>query len=463
MAEKPGVTLAITANAYIQNPVAAHREPGFLKLIDLLRDADASIANVECVIQEGENWPAFWAGMAWEGTPLTSMAAPPSMVEDLKFMGIKQVAAANNHVGDFGEGGILSTVQHLRRGGLPFAGIGASLTEASQPCYLETANGRVALIAAADWGPKQQMEIPAPWPAGYLAADERPPYKSRPGINLLRYSPVFHINRDAFDQLRNISRAFGWERGKAKRLLGSERGVPLMGSMLGWERDTDTEFYFMGRKFVLDDDFRMSTVPFEDDVERIYQQIREARRQADVVVVAIHDQSHGEHDYINILGHGCIDAGADIYFNNGGTHRGVEIYKDKLILWGQASFYLQNDQITKVPSAMMRRMGLSPDATASDFLRARSEGREGEEPEFSAAGSMIHRVVLDPHADVKEVTVHPVWYGERFTAGGRKEVPQLCEPGSEMFNKVVRRAAERSKPYGTQMEILEDRSIVRVK
>jgi poly-gamma-glutamate synthesis protein (capsule biosynthesis protein) len=457
-----GVTLALTANAFIQNPVVAHKEPGFLKLVDLLRGADAAIANVECVIQEGENWPAFWAGMAWEGTPLTCMSAPPHMVEDLKFMGISAVAAANNHVGDFGEGGILSTIANLKRGGLPFAGIGASLTEASQPCYIETANGRVALIAAADWGPKQQMEIPAPWPAGYMPSDERPPFRSRPGINLLRYAPVFRVNREAFDQLRNIGSAFGWERGKAKRRLGVERGVPLMGSMLGWETDTDSEFFFMGRKFVVADDFGMSTVPYEDDLERIYQQIREAKRQSDVVVVALHDQSHGDHDYVRIFAHGAIDAGADVYFNNGGTHRGVEIYEGKMILYGQSSFYLQNDQVTKVPSAMMRRMGLRADDTASDFLRARSEGRDGEEPEFSAAGSMIHRVELDDQANVREVTVHPVWYGARFAAGGRKSVPQLCEPGSETFTKVMNRTVERSKPFGTPVELLEDRARIRV-
>ena len=463
MSNSTGVTLALTANAYIQNPVSVHREPGFLGLVELLRGADAAIANVECVIQDEENWPAFWAGMAWEGTPLTSMSAPPTMVDDLRFMGIKAVTAANNHVGDFGEAGILSTVKHLKRGGIPYAGIGASMTQAAQPCYVETSNGRVALIAAADWGPKQQMEIPAPWPAGYMPTDERPPFRSRPGINLLRYAPIFEVERDAFDQLRSISRAFGWEKGKAKRRVGAHRGVPLMGTMLGWEKDTETEFFFMGRKFVLGEDFGFSTVPYEEDLERLYKQIREARQQADVVVVALHDQSHGEHDYINIFAHGAIDAGADVYFNNGGTHRGIEIYKGKMILYGQSSLYLQNDQITKVPSAMMRRVGLGPDDTASDFLRARAGDRgRDEEPQFSAAGSMIHRVELDERANVREITVHPVWYGPGFASGGRKGVPQLAEPGSEVFNRVVNRTVERCKPFGTQVEIRDDRAVIRV-
>jgi poly-gamma-glutamate capsule biosynthesis protein CapA/YwtB (metallophosphatase superfamily) len=458
-----GMTLALTANAFIQNPVAAHREPGFLKLVELLRATDMAIANIECVIQDGENWPAFWPGMAWEGTQLTCMSAPPSMVEDLKFMGIKAVTAANNHIGDFGEGGILSTIANLKRGGLPVAGIGASLTEASQPCYVETAHGRVGLIAAVDWGPKKQMEIPAPWPAGYMPSDEFPPFKSRPGINLLRYAPVFQVNRDAFDQLRAISQAFGWQKGKARRRLGADRGVPLMGTMLGWEQDTDTEFFFMGRKFVLGESFAMSTVPYEEDLDRIYRQIREARRQADVVVVALHDQSHGEyHDYASIFAHGAIDAGADIYFSNGGAHKGIELYQGKMILYGQSSLYLQNDQVRKVPAAMMRRVGLGPDATASEFLRARGEGREGEEPEFSAAGSMIHRIELDAQANVREITVHPVWYGAAFAAGNPKGVPQLAEPGSEVFNKVVKRTVERSKPFGTRVEILDDRALVRV-
>ena len=97
---------------------------GFHKLIELLQNSDLSFANMECAIQDGEDWPAFGSGMGWAGTV---MGAPPSMIDELKFMGISAVYAANNHVADFGELGILTTIDYLKQGGMPYAGIGASL------------------------------------------------------------------------------------------------------------------------------------------------------------------------------------------------------------------------------------------------------------------------------------------------------------------------------------------------
>jgi poly-gamma-glutamate capsule biosynthesis protein CapA/YwtB (metallophosphatase superfamily) len=466
MSASTGLTLAFAGNTYLPNPVSVHDEPSFLEMVQLLRSVDLAVVNVECVIHEGENWPAYWAGMAWDGTPLTYMAALPIMVDELKFMGFGAATAANNHVGDFGEGGILSTIGNFRRGGMAYAGIGASLSEASQPCYVETRHGRVALISAADWGPRREMGIPAPWPAGYMPADEGPPFRSRPGINLLRFGTAFTVNRPAFDQLRAISEALGWEPWKAKRRAGMDRGVPLMGTMQAWEVDTETEFFFMGRKFVLGEEFGVFTFPFEEDTERLYRQIREARRQADVVVVALHDQSRDgdHHDYISTFAHGVIDAGADIYLNNGGPHRGIEVYKGKAILHGQSTFYLQNDQITSVPASMMRRAGLGPNHTAADFLQTRKEdsGPDAGTASVTVQGCGIHIVEFDERWRVTEVRLYPIWHGEGFTSGGRKGVPRLATPGSEAFEKVIRRTVERSKPYGTQVAILEDRAVVRI-
>src|SRR5512145_1755251 len=250
MADNGETYLSFTGNTYIEHRVSVHhKKEGFSKLIDLLKRSDLSFANMECAIQDGEDWPAFGSGMGWAGT---YMGAPPSIIEELKFMGIKAVYAANNHVADFGEAGILTTINYLKRGGMPYAGIGASLTEASQPTYLETENARAALIAAADWGPRQMMDLPFPWPHGFIAADELPPSKSRPGVNLLRYDSVAHIDRDAFEQLRRISHELNWQHGKVVRFQGAARTEPLIGSSLrGWEKDTETEFFFMGRKFVL--------------------------------------------------------------------------------------------------------------------------------------------------------------------------------------------------------------------
>ena len=116
----------------------------------------------------------------------------------------------------------------------------------------------------------------------------------------------------------------------------------------------------------------------------------------------------------------------------------------------------------------MRRMGLGPEHTPADFLEyreseeSRAAAAGGVRNQFSAGGSMIQRVTLDEHADVKEVNIFPIWYGAAYAAGGRKGVPRLAEPGSEIFERVLNRAVDRCKPFGTEVEIRKDRGVVRV-
>jgi hypothetical protein len=469
MADNGETHLAFTGNSYLEHRVSVHRrKKSFLQLVELLKSADLSFANLECGIQDGEDFPALGAGMGWAGT---YMGAPPMMIEELKFMGIDAVYAANNHSADFAEAGILTTIRYLKKGDLPYAGIGASLTEASLPTYLETENARVALISVADWGPRQQMELSFPWPAGYMPSDELPPYKSRPGINLLRYDAAIHVDREAFDQIRRISEQLDWGRGKQVRFKGAARTEPLIGTTLrGWEKDTDTEFFFTGRKFILDDEFRMSTFAFEEDLNRIYKHVSEARRHADVVIVALHDQSHGVavHDYISTFAHGVIDAGADVYLNHGGLQRGIEIYKGKFILYGQPPLYLQNNEVTQLPSSMKLRMGLAMDSTAGELLEDRAQNRNraaaagGRINAFSGIGSAVHTAVFGEKAQLKEVRIYPT---EEYVIDGRRErssVPRLAEPGSDKFKAVIERAQGRSEAFGTKIEVRDGMGIVRV-
>ena len=470
MADNRATHLALTGNSYIEHRVSVHhRREGFMKLVKLLRDADLSFANLECGIQDGEDFPAMGAGMGWAGT---YMGAPPMMIDELKFMGIDAVFAANNHAADFAEAGVMTTVKYLKKGGMPFAGIGASLTEATQPTYLETENARVALICAADWGPRQQMELSFPWPAGYMPSDELPPYKSRPGINLLRYDAAIHVDKKAFDEIRRISEQLDWGRGKQVRLKGAARTEPLIGSTLrGWEQDTDTEFFFTGRKFVLDKKFRTSTFAFQDDLDRMYKHVEEAKRNADIVIVALHDQSHGVgvHDYINVFAHGVIDAGADIYINHGGLQRGVEIYKGKAILYGQPPLYLQNNEVTQLPASMKLRMGLKMDSTTGELLADRESNRNraasagGQIHAFRGIGSAVHTAVFGKGAKLKEIRIHPT---EEYIVDGHRQrgsVPKLAAPGSEKFKAVIERAQERSKAFGTKITVSKGMGIIKVK
>ncbi len=142
-----------------------------------------------------------------------------------------------------------------------------------------------------------------------------------------------------------------------------EQGVrteTLVGpTLLGYEHDSDTQSFFMGRKFVLSDDFRVTTVAFQEDLDRICKHVREARRHADVVIVGVQDQSHanGIAEFIGTLAHSVIDAGADLYINHGGRNRGIEVYKGKAIAYGQGRGLSFSTEVTRLPSSMLQRYG----------------------------------------------------------------------------------------------------------
>ncbi len=462
MSDHDGMTLLFTGSSFIAHPLSVFRDEGFLKAIDLMKNTDVTFANPECCIIDGDEWPNYGSGMGWAGS---YFAAPPMMVDELKFMGISALYAANNHVSDFGERGILSMMKHLRRGGLPFAGIGASLSEASEPCYIWTEHGRVALMAMADWGPRQNLDLGAPWPAGYMPSDEGPWYTSRPGVNLLRYDAAIHVDRESFDQLRRMSQQLDWERAKtARRTGGSSSTMPVpWPTAIGWEKDTATEFYFMGRQFVVGEEFGFSTFPYQEDLDRLYQQIRSARRQAEVVVVALHDQIHDPgkdlktHDYIRTTAYGAIDAGADVFICNGGTARGVEIYKGKVILHGQGGgFGLSNMQVEHVPESLLRRKGLGPESTTADFYgkresdHVRSQEAGGLPPILTRdTEHVIQAVVFDQSFEAQEVRAYPI----ARPGGTRERVAGLVEPGSEVFNRAIQRATDLCKPFGTTFDV----------
>ena len=79
------------------------------------------------------------------------------------------------------------------------------------------------------------------------------------------------------------------------------------------------------------------------DPELLYQRVREAREQADVVIVYIHWGIEGVdylEEYQQTVGKGLVDAGADAVVGDH-THclQGIEFYKDKPIIYSLGNFW----------------------------------------------------------------------------------------------------------------------------
>src|ERR1700687_78000 len=474
IARSPESTIALTGNTYLAESVATYTDPGFIRLVELLRGSDIALANLECTIPGAEDPPAFVAGTGWSAT---YMPGTPAMLDDLKFLGINGLCTANNHISDFGDAGILSTIRHLKAAGLPQAGIGGSLREATQPAFVNAPSGlRVAFLAASDWGARASQGLTFPSPAGYFPSDDGPPFHPRPGVNLLRYESVSYVSREHIEQLRRISKSLDWEQDKVLRRNGFWRSHQLVGpkTTLGVEVDTENSVYFLGRKFVAADAPGSHTVLCREDADRIYAQVHEARRNADLVFVSLHDQSLGSElqDYVRDFAHGAIDAGADVYFSNGGIHGGIEMYKGKAVIFGQPSLFLQYDAIHHVPSSAKERFGLPPETSTAEFVRVRPEaGRKavlGAGPGAGitlepGGGSVVHVCVFDGRVQLKEIRIHPL---ERLAGAdvlsSRRGLPMLATPGSDVCARILQRSVETSAELGTRVEIEAGVGVVRL-
>ena len=171
---EPAATIALVGNTFFVGSLQEIDEARFLQLRELLRAASVTSRISRSAIPDPRTPPAFVAGSGWGAT---YMVGNPTMLDDLRYLGVDAVCAANNHVSDFGDAGIVSTASHLAEHGFPYAGIGASLRESSQAGFVETPRGlRIAFVVACDWGPRGSQGLGFPWPAGYLGSDDGHPF-----------------------------------------------------------------------------------------------------------------------------------------------------------------------------------------------------------------------------------------------------------------------------------------------
>jgi poly-gamma-glutamate capsule biosynthesis protein CapA/YwtB (metallophosphatase superfamily) len=111
----------------------------FARTRPLLAGHDAVVANLESPITSSDRpWPL---PKKWV------YRAHPDLVPEMASAGIDVVGLANNHVYDYGRQGLADTIRHLDRGGIRHLGAGLSEAMARQGLVLETAGGRLGLLA----------------------------------------------------------------------------------------------------------------------------------------------------------------------------------------------------------------------------------------------------------------------------------------------------------------------------
>ena len=154
----------------IQKPIYPGYE-GFGALADFIKQGDARFFNLETTLNHaGETCASQFSGG-------TYIRTDPEILENIKPFGFNMTSANNNHALDFSYGGLLATIDALDDSELVHAGLGRNLAEAAAPKYLETPNGRVALIAVnTSFEPSSIAVAPFPRQTGHQRSADRELY-----------------------------------------------------------------------------------------------------------------------------------------------------------------------------------------------------------------------------------------------------------------------------------------------
>ena len=135
------VTLAAVGDVSFAGPLSGDPE-GFVSRIApdvrALLHADILIADLESVLLDDVS------GLHGQGRfPAHS---PTKAVEALKRLGINLVTLANNHITDYGDLGLKSTISVLDEAGIAHVGAGLNLCQAESPAVIESKGMRIGFL-----------------------------------------------------------------------------------------------------------------------------------------------------------------------------------------------------------------------------------------------------------------------------------------------------------------------------
>ncbi len=439
--ESGDMVIASTGESLISRALKPYREPRFLQLRDLLHSADVRTSHAEMLFHNYEDSPTYRPGG-------TYMRCDPRFLDDLKWMGIQIMSTANNHSFDYGENGVLTNVAYMEQYNMPHAGTGGNMGDASKPVYLDTAKGRVAMVAATSSGPI----------AG-RAGEARRDIQGRPGSNFIRWTQYWVVERAQFDALKGVADKLGWTHQAAERraVFGGAGGS-----------DTEVLFFDHGQyeedsssRFVLGESFERRSVINKSDLDRNVRAVRDAARMADWVIFTIHNHEGGKtadepSDHIKELAHAVIDAGATAFVGHGPHQdRGMEIYKGRPIFYALGDFILENDAVELVPQDNIERQGLGWESTPADFYDARAAYNAQGKPTRGQSVQPIRwqstlPVMTFKNHELSKIDLYPVDLG--FATKRSMQGRPLLADGA-VAREIMERFQDFSRPFHTTINI----------
>jgi poly-gamma-glutamate capsule biosynthesis protein CapA/YwtB (metallophosphatase superfamily) len=417
----PAMRFVATGDAFITRRLASTE--ALWQLADVVRDADARFTNFE-VLTPGDAFPNAVSGGTWA-------SAPEGVIGDLQSLGFNMLTWSNNHTLDFAYDGLANTAAALDRFGMLHAGVGRNLAEAAAAKYLETPQGRVALIG-----------ICSTFHETAAAGQARPDMQGRPGINPLRFTTTYSVPREELDALARIADAAGVNDGLKMRLKAGFGKPPEPGTV-----------QFGALRFK-EGPPGVSTEANKADVARTLAGISQAVRQGDYVLVSLHAHEALGTDkavpagFLVDFSRACIDAGAHAVIGHG-PHvlRGIEIYRKRPIFHSLGNFIFHNETIAALPQDFYDGFQMGLTEGVADAIDKRSDtNTKGFAADPWAWKSVVARWNMDGgEANLIELIPIELGFG---VARSRRGTPRLSED-----EDILPHLARLSEAMGTKIAI----------
>ncbi len=423
-------------DALIQKKYAVGYE-GFAPIHEFIMRGDARFANLETTL----NKTADVYGNQFSGG--SYLRADPEALDTVLGYGFNMTSFANNHCMDFGYNGLLSTLDALDAAGVVHTGMGRDLPEASRPAYLDTPDGRVALISAST-----SFGEPA------IAGNPSPKFAGRPGINGLRVKQHLVVTPEQLKAIQEIGKQSG-----INAWIEIDRGDGYLPPLPEGVAELDSLLFKVGDKteVVYEIDKR--------DLERVKASIATAKENADYVLVSLHNHSlkgYVKEDvpkFLEDFCHMCIDEGAHAVIGHG-PHliRPVEIYKNRPIFHSLGDFILQLNSIPCAPADFYEKYGLTGQESMQTLLDTRSHNGK--------IGLMYVRKMLEafvPYWEMEDgklikLELLPVDLGFDLDV----KHPLRGVPAATTDMSFMERLQKISEKYGTKMHFEDGKVIVEV-
>ena len=233
----------------------------------------------------------------------------------MRDLGFDVVSLANNHSMDFGADGLTSTLRALDAAGIVHAGAGSDLGAARAAALVGRGARRVAVVAVTASASDQARASPS-----------QRDIQGRPGVSSLLYDAAITVDAATYRTL-------------AQSVQSLQAGPP----------PGDRELTMFGRRITRGDATRVDFTLRAADEETVLAVIRDARRQAEFVIMSIHshepsNESDEPAEFLRQFAHDAVDAGAQLIVGHGPHRmRGMEIYKGVPIFYSLGNFLYQTN------------------------------------------------------------------------------------------------------------------------